>query len=488
MPTPQPTDPRAVVEVLLRDREFRGIVWSNRARLAYISVGALLTLVGWASNGYELTAPTVTDLIVSEGLMAAGVFVCMVSLRWAQRGTHLTRAGMLGLSYDLTLLLILPISWYQTSGGFDAVPLSFFSKSELIFIALGVIGVNSLALRPLYPLVVTSAATLQQLAFFALALSDPRTELTQEPLPGLMGPAINVIVTTFRILSLMIVGGFMVALGRSARNTVRLAVELESENWSMRERQAELIAEGKMTALASLVAGIAHEINNPLGVLKSQVSTLDSAAGNVERAQRHPDGGGARLERSLDLLQAGTKTANAAINRMQGLVRSLKSFAQLDQARVQRFDVREGLETVLALIPEGTKQGVKTSRAFGEVPSIRANAQALNQVFMTIVRNAFEASAGRGEVEIRTAARDGMVEVSIRDTGPGLQADVVKSLFEIRFSTQQERVGVGLGLPIASRIIQQHGGTVAVESQPGQGTTFRILLPTAGHRAADTAV
>ena len=458
------------VDALFREREARGITWATRARILYATFGGTLSV---------FTSPSFGDLVVTEGLVLLGVLLCFYMLSLARRQVHLQRAGLLGVSYDLLALYMLPVSWYfAVRQAHPDVSLVFLVKSDAIMIGLSLLAVNALALRPLYLVIFTVGATVQQAIFLALAFADPRTVLTNDPIGSSMGPAMHPWFASWRVLVVALIGAFMVALARSVRSMIRHQVEVELESRRMREDEAERIAEGKMTALASLVAGIAHEVNNPLGALASNVDALGRAA---EMDPTH-----ARRDRRAVVLQSTRAGATQAIERIRSLVDSLRAFAQLDRSESGTVDVRAGLEASLALIPETVRGRVEVVREYLEIPRVEGSPIALNQVFHTVLENAFEAIDGEGVVTVRLEPWSDGALVTISDTGRGIPALDLQHVFELRFSSKR-RVGMGLGLPTARRIVRDHGGRIEIDSRVGEGTTVRIRLPQTRERSLDSA-
>ena len=264
----------------------------------------------------------------------------------------------------------------------------------------------------------------------------------------------------------------------TALESIRLAEEM----FQIREKQAQLIMQEKMAALSNLVAGVAHEMNTPLGVAISSMTTVDRCATQIVDAV---DAGGndvdfksdPRLSRVLSLLKENARATNEAGRRMAGLVGALRDFASLDEAEMQKFDLRTGLDSTLSLIHREKIGNAQVVKDYEEIPPIYCRAQQVNQVFMTLLVNAFEAMQGEGTLRIHTAVNGNHVNVGISDTGKGIPRDQISKLFDIGFAAKSSRMGMGLGLPTSRNIIDRHGGALSVESEVGQGTTFRISLP-----------
>jgi signal transduction histidine kinase len=166
-------------------------------------------------------------------------------------------------------------------------------------------------------------------------------------------------------------------------------------------------------------------------------------------------------------------------DRISEIVGAVKSYTYLDQAPVQRIDVRKGLDDTLVILRSKLRAGVDVTRYYApDLPEIEAYGSELNQVWTNLVDNAVDAMDGRGAIDIHAdPTDDGGVQVRICDTGPGIPADVQPRLFEPFFTTKAPGVGTGLGLHITHSVVSRHGGRIEVESEPGKGTCFIITLP-----------
>jgi signal transduction histidine kinase len=167
------------------------------------------------------------------------------------------------------------------------------------------------------------------------------------------------------------------------------------------------------------------------------------------------------------------------LQRIEAVVQSLARFTQLDQAEVRRFDVREGLESAIAVLAPTVSGEVTFERRFAVVPEIEAWPRELNQAFLTVLRNAAEAIDGAGVVTVETRATPEHVLVLVRDTGRGMSADKAAHLFDMAWSAEGERTKMRMGLYAAYASAQKLGGVMEVESAPGRGTTVTFRLPIA---------
>ena len=241
----------------------------------------------------------------------------------------------------------------------------------------------------------------------------------------------------------------------------------------LREKQAELVQSAKMASLGNLVAGVAHEINSPLGAVLANWDMVQHAAKELRSLA---DGNSAMLrfiEPILDAEAIGT----AAARRIHAIVTSLRTFARLDRAHEDEMDVHELLESTLPLVGHLLGNRIAVQRNYGSIPPIRCYPDKLNQVWMNLLVNAAQSIQGTGEIRLRTYAVNSHAIVEISDTGTGIPPEDRMRIFDPGFTTKGVHVGTGLGLAIVHRIIEEHNGSIEVESEVGRGSTFRVSLP-----------
>ena len=254
---------------------------------------------------------------------------------------------------------------------------------------------------------------------------------------------------------------------------------LSEQFWRQyRAVQTQLIQSEKMASLGQLVAGVAHELNTPLGAVKSSQDSLTRALDKLETqiSRQPPDPETARL---LEVLRELNRVNQEACHRIDTITQGLRRFARLDEADLQEADLHEGLDTTLTLIQHLLRNRVEVTREYGEVPEITCYPNQLNQLFMNVLVNAAQAIEGEGEIRIRTSSAGGTAIVEITDTGVGIPPDHLGKIFDPGFTTRGSKVGTGLGLSICYQIAQDHGGRISAESEVGVGTTVRIELPVA---------
>ncbi len=248
--------------------------------------------------------------------------------------------------------------------------------------------------------------------------------------------------------------------------------ELERE---VRQRTRQLVQAEKMAALGNLVAGIAHELNNPVGAISGAHDVLDRLIERIAKSLTQSES--AQTQKLLRLLRDNNRNAISASERISQVVNSLKNFARLDEASYQKADIREGLDSTLVLLSSQFEDRIEVVRAYGEVPFIYCYPGELNQVFMNVLTNAAQHIDGQGRIHIETKADESWVYVRISDTGKGIPPENIERIFDPGFTTQGVGVGTGLGLSIGYNIMQKHGGRIFVESEMGKGSTFAVELP-----------
>ncbi len=261
-----------------------------------------------------------------------------------------------------------------------------------------------------------------------------------------------------------------------------LEQKVEERTRELRQKQAQLVQAEKMASLGQLVAGVAHEINTPLGALKSNIDIFIRSVHKIKDLMFDPKVP-QELRESPEVTKrfASIETLNAhnqtAIDRIVKIVNSLRKFARLDEAELDEVDIHEGLENTLILVQHELKNRVDVVKDYGKLPFIKCYPNQLNQVFMNVLVNASHAIEHEGKIFIRTHHNQECAMVEIRDTGKGISQKDLQRIFDPGYTTKGFGVGTGLGLSIVYQIMKDHKGKIEVESELGQGTTFRIILP-----------
>lgn len=272
-------------------------------------------------------------------------------------------------------------------------------------------------------------------------------------------------------------GGETVAIGSLYDITARKQAEQEQQAAlkQLKEAQAMLITSEKMAALGALVAGIAHEINTPVGAMLSMHDTLVRAVQRLEPTiRKHGD---ARAQALLHTVEECNRVIATGAQRVALIVRRLKSFARLDAAELHDFDVEAGLDDTVALLHHQLKHRIKVERDYAGVPNLRCYAGRLNQVFLNLLVNGYQAIETTGTLRIATRYDARQVRIRICDDGCGIPPENLPKLFDPGFTTKGVGVGTGLGLSICYQIVQEHHGEIRVESEVGKGSCFEVILP-----------
>ncbi|MFC1714045.1 two-component regulator propeller domain-containing protein [Candidatus Poribacteria bacterium] len=247
-------------------------------------------------------------------------------------------------------------------------------------------------------------------------------------------------------------------------------------------RMAEQVQTAKMLSLRQLVAGVAHQMNNPIGAIASNNDVSSRAIEKIkeriaERGSQEikEDGQLAGAFAVLDKMNEVNQDASGGIART---VADLRSFVRLDESEWQLADIHEAMDTVLDLMQSEFSNRIRITRDYGDIRRVYCSPSSLSQVFMSMFRNACEAIDREGEVHLKTTAEDGQVIVEISDTGAGIPAEDIDRIFDPGFTTKGVKVGVGLGLSICYQIVvDEHKGRIDVSSESGKGTTFTITIP-----------
>lgn len=256
---------------------------------------------------------------------------------------------------------------------------------------------------------------------------------------------------------------------------------LERANQELRDAQAQLVQSEKMASLGNLAAGVAHEINSPIGAIRSNADVerraIEMVRDSVNLVEGDGDRGLPRLSRALKVLEDTNRVTKDATDRVIAIVNSLRNFARLDEAEYQAVDLHEGIDSSLTLIRHLLTDRISVVRQYGTLPAVPCLASQINQVFMNLLTNAVQAIEDTGTITVDTEYAEPFVIVKITDTGCGIEADKLGDIFDPGFTMKGVGVGVGLGLSIVYRIVQEHRGTIDVESERGTGTTFTLKLP-----------
>ena len=274
--------------------------------------------------------------------------------------------------------------------------------------------------------------------------------------------------------------------------------ELEEAYTELKATQNKILQQEKMASVGQLAAGVAHEINNPMGFILSNLRTLgkyrDRLIGFIDLQSEALES--LNVAKVLENIREERKKAKVdyiindigdlitesldGADRVKKIVQNLKSFSRIDEADEKSADINECLESAVTIVWNELKYKAEIKKEYEDLPSTECNPQELNQVFMNFLVNAAQAIDKQGEITIRTRHADGFIYVSVADTGCGIPDDKLDRIFEPFFTTKDVGKGTGLGLSISYDIVKKHGGEILVESEEGKGTTFTVKLPVVG--------
>ena len=283
----------------------------------------------------------------------------------------------------------------------------------------------------------------------------------------------------------------------------KLGAALHQEKQQQRElihklEQAhnQLLQSEKLASIGQLAAGVAHEINNPVGYISSNLGTLEEyqqdlfevldAYADIEplvpadaEALKHIETVKQKvhLEHLREDVMALLSESLEGVSRVEQIVKDLKDFSHVEEVEWVWADLHQGLESTLNIVNNEIKYKAEVVKQYGELPLVECQAPQLNQVFMNLLVNAAHAIETQGVITLHTGTQDDWVWVEVGDTGSGIEADKLTRIFDPFFTTKPVGTGTGLGLSLSYGIVEKHGGRIEVDSELGKGTTFRVWLP-----------
>lgn len=290
--------------------------------------------------------------------------------------------------------------------------------------------------------------------------------------------------------------GLMSSLQRSKAALEQEKDEQKTLIRQLQDAQSQLLQSEKMASIGQLAAGVAHEINNPVGYVGSNLGSLQKyikdlftilsayEAAELGLAEHQPALEAiAQLKQQLDVdflrgdIKALIDESQEGVKRVKQIVQDLKDFSHVDQADWQWADLHKGLDSTLNVARNEIKYKAEVVKEYGDIPQIECLASQLNQVFMNLIVNGAHAIEERGVITLRTGQQGDEVWVEVADTGKGIAAENLKRIFDPFFTTKPVGKGTGLGLSLAYGIVKKHAGRIEVESEVGKGTRFRVWLP-----------
>jgi two-component system, NtrC family, sensor kinase len=267
----------------------------------------------------------------------------------------------------------------------------------------------------------------------------------------------------------------------------------------LKNAQSQILHQEKMASIGQLAAGVAHEINNPMGFIMSNLNTLEKYIDKISEFVKIQStvikelGEGSQQVGNWDHIEEKKrslkidyimeditnliKESHDGAERVKKIVQDLKSFSRVDEAEYKLADINSGLESTINIVWNELKYKSTLRRKYGDIPLTKCKPGQLNQVFLNLLVNASHAIEHNGEIKVQTWHEKGCIQIAITDTGSGIPEDIRSRIFEPFFTTKEVGKGTGLGLSIAYDIIKKHHGEIKVESTVGKGTTFTISIP-----------
>jgi len=269
------------------------------------------------------------------------------------------------------------------------------------------------------------------------------------------------------------------------QNEVKGVVALIQDITEHHRNRDQLIQSDKLAAIGTLAAGVAHEINNPIGYINSNLNTMGKYLNKIvkffddNKAKDSEDN--EYIKEIIDDFNNAVDESKEGTERVKKIVADLKSFSRVDRAEKENTDINDGIKSTLNIVWNELKYNCKMEKEFGDLPDLFCMPNQLNQVFMNLLINAGQSITDKsGLIKIKTWADDNNIYVSIKDNGCGISEKSLKKIFEPFFTTKEVGKGTGLGLSLVFDIIKKHNGKIDVKSEVGVGTEFIITLPLEG--------
>ena len=293
-------------------------------------------------------------------------------------------------------------------------------------------------------------------------------------------------------------GALLVDLERQYAALACATVQEREAHEALKRAQSQLVQSEKLAALGQMVAGVAHEINNPLSfvvndmaVLQRDVVAVRELVGLYRQAATAAGGDGPELQRriraaderidvdhTLGGLDRLLLRAREGLRRIEGIVKDLRGFARLDEGERNEADLNAGVVSTVNIVRErAAKRNIAIALELGRLPPVICHGAKINQVVLNLIANAIDACADGGSVTVRTACEQGGIAIHVIDSSKGIDPEIRGRIFDPFFTTKPIGEGTGLGLSISYGIAQEHGGTIDVDSTPGCGACFTLRLP-----------
>lgn len=368
---------------------------------------------------------------------------------------------------DSKIFVAIGASKQATKAVLANVKSAFFTVVGCVFFLLVVLSLvmSRRLLRPLNDLL------------SAIEKADPEGGIPE--VPSTSENELGILIESFNEMSQKVQGA-----QRTLRGKIR---ELEQANQENRDTQAKLVHAAKMASLGQLVAGIAHELNNPISFIYSNMDHMRDYTQKLIHLVNVGEKNPSNLEKEKDKAEFDyivkdmpklIQSCEEGARRTRDIVLGLRNFSRLEEAKVKEVDIHEGIDSTIGLLGSELRSRIQLIKHYGKLPKVMCYPSQLNQVFMNVLSNAIHAIKDQGEIVVTTkAVKNNRVEISIRDNGVGMSPETREKLFDPFFTTKDVNQGTGLGMSITYGIIEKHGGDITVKSQLGKGTEFIISLP-----------
>ncbi|MCB0348401.1 MAG: HAMP domain-containing histidine kinase, partial [Bdellovibrionales bacterium] len=261
-------------------------------------------------------------------------------------------------------------------------------------------------------------------------------------------------------------------------------VELQEANRKIQDAQTSMVQNAKMASLGQLVAGVAHELNNPIGFIHSNMDYLEKQSQDLIRVIE--DSQSKEIEAwkdkndweyiKQDIVKAIRASKDGAA-RTSNIVKDLQSFSRLDKGQKDKVYVEDLIENTIKLLRNNIGENIQIKLQLSRANKVLCNPNQINQVLVNMIMNSVQAITGEGQITISTDFKNDMCEIVIKDNGAGIPEDVQARIFEPFYTTKEVGLGTGLGLSITYNIVKEHGGSIELKSKVGQGTEFTVKLP-----------
>jgi len=263
------------------------------------------------------------------------------------------------------------------------------------------------------------------------------------------------------------------AFDEIAKLNESLEARVDERTRELREIQMQLMQSEKLKSLGQLVAGVAHELNNPIGFVHANLQLLDEFIDKLVRAEAS----GEDTARIRDAITKLLKRSREGTERVKKIVQDLRTFSRMDQADLQSAQLTDEIDRTIALMEPRFKGSIEVVREYEPLPEVRCYPGQLNQVFLNLLMNACDVLENGGKIFVRTEPLEHGVRIEFEDTGPGIPEAIRSRIFDPFFTTKEVGKGTGLGLSLSHGIVERHGGRLQAISRPGSGAIFQIELP-----------